>query len=526
MEQPGQETVAPGRPARIDARFVAAALLPGLAWLALVGLTILGLLGFQVRRPRFEAAGLALGAGLLAAAFLLRGNQALSRGASGVARPVYVWLVPAVAALLSYGWSINLGPLSDDYVLRAWAVDGQWVPGAWTFTRPLPLALWQVLATMGGGWTAIHGLNVLVHAVNSALVAGMSAGWMGPRAGLAAGLVFAGFPASAEAVAWSAGVFDLLASAAALLAVTVWQRVAPSPGRTAILVALCVVGMLCKESAVVIPGLLILIALTSANTPAEALTRMRSLLLPVAVAAGFVVTRALSSDAVTGHLGNLPSSRRQWKDLLVRPFGGVALPLRADAGPSAETYVLGLLVLIVVGVAIARALAPPRHASVDAGAEGSTGAVLALGGGWILITALPLLMTFYVSATLEGSRYLYLSSAGFALALSSSLSGPSIVSRVVAPTATIAILAIYGTRLNEERQIWQRAAALRDSLLSQASQIAETVPCRALTIANAPDNVSGAYVFRVGLDIAIAAVPTKPDGVPCSLRWNGSTLEP
>ena len=491
--------------------------LPVLAWLWLVVLTVAGLLGFEVRRPSFEAGGLALGTGVLVAAIA----GAVRCGATTVAHlatPRYVWLTPAIAALGAFGWALTLGPLSDDFVLREWAVDGQWLPESWPFVRPLPLAMWQALIAAGGDWWLLHAVNLVAHALNSALVARVGARWSGPRAGVAAGLLFACFPASTEAVGWSAGVFDLLATTAVLLSVSLWEQAAPSPRRTAAIVLLCVAGMLCKESALVIPALLALITITSATTFKEARTRMRSLSLPAAVTVVFVVARALSSAAVTTHLSSVPASRREWKDLLVRPFSGVALPVRGDEGE-----LLALLVLILVGVALARALRPPGVSEVGMAPPGT---VLVVGSGWILIAAMPLLMTFFVSSTLEGSRYLYLSSAGFALALSSAPTGRSVLSRVVAPAALVAILAFYGARVNEERQIWQSAAALRDSLLSQASQIAETVPCRTLTIANAPDNVSGAYVFRVGLDIAIAAVPKNPDGGPCSLRWNGSTLEP
>ncbi len=491
--------------------------LPALAWLWLVALTVAGLLGFEVRRPSFEAGGLALGAGVLVAA----ATRSAWRGTSAtahVATPRYVWLIPAGAALGAFGWAITLGPLSDDFVLHAWAVDGQWLPQSWPFVRPLPLALWQAIAAAGGGWGLLHAVNLVAHALNSALVASIGARWSGSRAGVAAGLLFACFPASTEAVAWSAGVFDVLATTAVLLSVSLWEPAAPSARRTAAIVLLCVAGMLCKESALVIPALLALIAFTFATTFTETRTRMRELTLPATVAAAFVVARALSSTAVSTHLSSVPASRRAWKDLLVRPFSGVALPVRGDEGE-----LLAILVLILVGVALARALRPSGVSEVD---MAPAGAVLAVGSGWILIAALPLLMTFFVSSTLEGSRYLYLSSAGFALALSSALAGRAVISRVMAPAALVAILAFYGARVNEERQIWQSAAKLRDSLLSQAYQIAETVPCRTVTIANAPDNVSGAYVFRVGLDIALAAVPTNPEGTPCSLRWNGSTLEP
>ena len=135
----------------------------GSLWL--VGLTALALLGYGVKRHHFEAAGLVFGVGLFA-----------------VASPI----------------------------------DG------WPYMRPLPLALWQLILAAGGGWTALHVVNVVIHAVNSVLVARIGSAWLGPRAGVVAGTIFAMFPASTEAVAWNAGAFDMIATCCVLLAVTMW----------------------------------------------------------------------------------------------------------------------------------------------------------------------------------------------------------------------------------------------------------------------------------------------------------------
>lgn len=257
-----------------------------------------------------------------------------------------------LAALLAFGWSIGLGPLSDDFVLHRWAAAGEWTPAAWTYLRPLPLGPWHGLTAAGGDWRALHAVNILVHAINSGLVAGLGASWLGARAGLAAGLVFALFRASTEAVAWTSGIFDLLATLFVLLAVTIWRRGRWSAGWMAAFVLCCVAGLLSKESAVAAPALIGLIAAVSAKRWAEARRHLMPAVLALAIAGGFFAVRGLSSNALAGHLAHLPSGRREWKDLLVRPFAGVAVPMRTDSGIGPEGYLAGLLVLLLVGMVL------------------------------------------------------------------------------------------------------------------------------------------------------------------------------
>jgi hypothetical protein len=497
-------------------------LVSGAGWIWLLGLAILGLAGAGVRRHHFETAGLVFGAGIAAVAWMCRGP-----GGTAARTGRAVWpgaVIPLAAALLAFGWSMSLGPLSDDFVLRRWAAAGEWTPGAWTYLRPLPLGLWHGMTAAGGDWRALHALNVLVHAVNSALVAGLGASWLGARAGLAAGLVFALFPASAEAVAWTSGIFDLLATMFVLLAVTIWRRGRWSAGWTAAFFLCCVAGLLSKESAVAAPALLVLIAAASARRWAEARRHLIPAALALAVVAGFFVVRGLSSNALAGHLAHLPSGRREWKDLLVRPFAGVAVPMRTDSGIGPEAYLAGLLVLLLVGMVLFRLHWSGAEAAVDDGEEWR-GAVFVAGAGWILVSALPLLMQFYVSPTLEGSRYLYLPAAGFALVISSAFAGRRFTRLDVVSAVLLAgLLGFYAVRLQEERRTWHAAARTRDAVLADAARAVRAVPCRSLTILDAPDNVNGAFVFREGLREALDALPLDPAGAACVHRWDGSAL--
>lgn len=491
-------------------------------WLWLLGLTLLGLFGYGVRRHNFEAAGIAFVVGLLLFSLSHLGRKRdapTSPEAPVVPRPQWVTLVPAALAAAAFGWSVSLGPLSDDFVLRNWAVAGEWMPSDWNFVRPLPLGVWQLLFGLGGSWAAIHLINVLLHAVNSALVAHIGASWLGPRAGVSAGIIFALFPSSTEAVGWGAGVFDLASTAFALGAVAVWLAQSGKAGTIWTLVLMCVGGLLSKETALAIPALLLLVVAVSPVQPSR--LRIVQVLITGLLSLGYLAIRASLAPVVAGHLQNLPGDRRQWKDLLVRPFSGLTVPMRTDEGVEATVYVGGLLLLTLFAIAAIRVL----RASGTGHESNRAAAVLCLGIGWITLSTLPLLLSFYVAPNLEGSRYLYLPAAGFALAASVAFDrwGGSRLN-VVATVALAGLLALFASRLNEERHLWVAAANTRDALLTDAARVARAQACGSLAVHDAPDAVRGVFVFREGLAEALGAIPTEAGGKPCELRWTGSGL--
>jgi hypothetical protein len=300
-------------------------------------------------------------------------------------------VVPPLVALLAFAWALGLGPLSDDFVLRTWAATGDWTPEAWPYVRPVPLALWGAIIGAGGEWTALHLINVLLHAVNSALVATMAVRWLGPWSGLVAGTLFALFPASTEAVAWTAGVFDVLATTCVLLATLAWTSPRWSFRSTALLAVACALGPLAKETAVVIPALLVAAA-TIERRPWTFL-RERTLALSIAfgLSVSLIALRLIASPALAAHAANVPSSRYAWKELIVRPVAGLAVPFRTDMGIGGDVFVSAFALLSLLAVAMVRLRTRTTPAA----------AVVAFGLGWILIAAAPLLLDFYVSPALE-----------------------------------------------------------------------------------------------------------------------------
>ncbi|MCC6771641.1 MAG: hypothetical protein IT360_10575, partial [Gemmatimonadaceae bacterium] len=357
------------------------------------------------------------------------------------------------------------------------------------------------------------------HAVNSALVAHIGSSWLGPRAGVSAGIIFALFPTSTEAVGWGAGVFDLASTAFALGAVAVWLSQPGKAGNVWTLSLMCVGGLLSKETGLAIPALLLLVVAVSPVQPSR--PRIIQVLIAGSLSLGDLAVRASLASVVAGHLQNLPGDRRQWKDLLVRPFSGLTVPMRTDEGVESTVYVGGLLLLTLFAIGAIRVL----RASATGNASNRAAAVLCLGIGWITLSTLPLLLSFYVAPNLEGSRYLYLPAAGFALAASGAFArwGGSRLN-VFASVALAGLLILSVTRLNEERHLWVAAANTRDALLTDAARITRAQGCGSLAVQDAPDNVRGVYVFRQGLREALGAIATEVGGKPCELRWTGSAL--
>jgi hypothetical protein len=151
-----------------------------------------------------------------------------------------------------------------------------------------------------------------------------------------------------------------------------------------------------------------------------------------------------------------------------------------------------------------------------------TGVALA----WILIGALPLLSQFFVSSTLDGSRFLYLPAVGLAWLLAVPLAGTrASATKALAVVCLAGVLVAYGIALTQDRHVRAEAARTRDAVLDAAERLTRERGCGALTVHDAPDNVRGVYVFREGLREALAGVVVS-GGPPCTARWTNRTLAP
>jgi hypothetical protein len=104
---------------------------------------------------------------------------------------------------------------------------------------------------------AFHGVNWVLHAAVSALVAELARRLSGPRVALAAGLLFAAHPLHVEAVANIVGRAELMCALGTVGALVLMARRPMTLARAAAIAGCCVLAVLSKEQGMLLPLLLL-----------------------------------------------------------------------------------------------------------------------------------------------------------------------------------------------------------------------------------------------------------------------------
>ena len=287
--------------------------------------------------------------------------------------------------------------------------------------RPLVIASFALdRAIDGPAW--FHAVNVLWHAAASLAVAILAHRWAGVWAGLAAGVIFAVHPVHVEPVANAVGRSELMAAGFALLAVyaaverrsVTWSAVAG------------LAGLLCKENAVVVPGLIVWAWMLGIGRP----TRRQALAFAaswVVVGAGYAVLRhvVLAPYGEMAYIapvfaGESPVAIRLTAVATLRDVARVLLlpvTLRVDYSPDERTIVASALdprflagLACFLGWGVLLALAWRRGRRVEAWGLGAIG-----------IAFLPVANLLFPVGTLFNERLLYLPSAGLVVTAGAAL---------------------------------------------------------------------------------------------------------
>jgi len=280
------------------------------------------------------------------------------------------------------------------------------------------------------GW---HAATLLAHLACTLLVYFIARRIAGNEwaAGMA-GLLFGLHPVHVECVAWIMGVTEPLAAAftlGAFLAYLRWRE-AGGAGWPWAAVVLFVLGLLAKENAVVLPGILFLYEFTRGRkrldgaeasadtaplTPIESGKEAFRHVLPFALAVAiYLVVRLQMLGALTYPMTPLPAATTLltipsvlvfYLKLLLWPLNlSVAydLPYVTEAG--ANSFWLPLLVCLAAGAALARvAWRSARAATATA---------------WLVLPMIPLLnLAVFPRGEAVHDRYLYFPSVGFCLLL-------------------------------------------------------------------------------------------------------------
>ena len=336
-------------------------------------------------------------------------------------------LLAASVALILYWPTLRLPLLYDDLlhirITKGLDFANVWLPTEeFGFYRPLTFLPLLLIKGAFGFYPSelLHGINVLQHALNAALLVALSWRlWRQKHWALAAGLLFALFPFSYQAVVVYghnvhptttglilAGLHTYLSAIRAMRLATIWWVAT---------IFLFILGLLSHESGILFGALAAMVHWNDRgrlpkidlNQPADSLRRLASRPWFLFAVAGFIyaigyqflnLSRAPQASFGAGSL---------WYKILYLGQGA-AYPVTwfgrwlPDADPA-----VAILVLAGLGVMLALTIWSAR--------DRDNRLPLLLGWGWWALASLLVALPLETSYLLHGPRLLYLSSAGLAL---------------------------------------------------------------------------------------------------------------
>ncbi len=324
--------------------------------------------------------------------------------------------------------------------------------------RPLTLVTYWLNGALSGSrpW-AFHLVNTVLHALVSALVVVLSRR-LGASdvAGLVAGILFAVHPVHTEAVAGIVGRAEILSAAFVLGA---WlQR-----DRPWVAAALFSGGLLSKENAVVLPGLLLVEDLV--RTPRRNSRRLYAALLAALVGyllLRFAVLGGIHAGVVEGPFDGIPAAHRVLTAVVAlgRYMGLLVWPARLLADYTFEEVPLATSALDVRFLMGAGAAA---LCLASAWALRLRWPLIALGAGLFFVALLPASNIPFGVGVVMAERLLYLPSVGFCLGVGAAL--PGIARRISARRgALVAVMASFILGGAHAARTWIRLGDWRDQL--------------------------------------------------------------
>jgi tetratricopeptide (TPR) repeat protein len=457
----------------------------------------------------------------------------------GRARSIWIALV-ALSALVVYLGTFGHGFVYDDadqIVGNPWIRDPRNIPtiltsGSWDYVgvrsnyyRPVMHLVYMAGYAVFGLWApGYHLLNVAMHAGATVLVFLLAEHVLGRggrprRAVLApagvAGLLFATHPIHTEAVAWIGGVPDLCFTLFGLASLHLYatSRADGMPSwsfRYVGSVLAFLLAALSKETALVLPGILVAYDLAFRREDVRPATLLKRQLPFAAVALVYFTLRlnALGSfDPVHrhGHL-TLYEVAINVGPLLAGYVAKLVLPLSLSAFHpfTPVTSLLGLrasgsMLVALAAVALGVVLLVRRHQALLA---------------WAL-TFLPLLPVMYVPALGENpfaERYLYLPSVGFVLALTMAAARAIAAFPRMTPgllAASAAVLGSYSFATVERNPVWGSDLTLWEDAAAKSPESALV-----------HYNLGAALQANGDRDRAIAAYTRAVDLEPSPLPYN------
>lgn len=393
--------------------------------------------------------------------------------------------VAALALLVYLGALVNgfalddVGLVADNPLVhhpsglwRAFAMP-YWPPalGGYRLYRPFAVATYTLdwLVAAGHAWW-FHAVNVAWHAGSSVAVALLARRWVSEAGGWIAGALFAVHPVHVEAVANVIGRTELMAAMFSILAV--WLAV--ERDRLGASAFAWVLGLLTKETAAVVPGLVAAAWLLDIRRPPR-----RRIATYLAVWCVIAVIVGLVREVVLRPYSGVPGTAIVFRDqspLTVRltaiaALGDVArllvfpLKLRVDYSPNERTAVTSVGDLrFIAGLACLVSWAAllwlmwRRHRRIEA-----------FGLAWIGIALTPVANVFFRTGVLVAERTLYLPSAGLALAAGAWFGawwkGAGTLARQVAAAGVAGAILAGGVRAAMRVPVWKSTNEVYQSIV-------------------------------------------------------------
>jgi hypothetical protein len=322
-------------------------------------------------------------------------------------------------------------------------------------------------------------------------------------------LLFSLYPLHPEAVAWISGRFDVLCATFYLLAVVLffWPREKARGSLPLSILSLVsfLAALLSKEMAISLPLFLIVTDLLLPNERGSLplKTRLKKHVPFWLLGLGYVAVRLVFFKGVGGYTPSQGSAFfSSWsfldiRDIILRPFPALFMPLNASLYPHLPTLKNALLIILAIAI-----LMIPFRKKLNF-------RLLIYGFCIIPLMALPALKIFFVSPTLEGARFLYLPSIGACIIIvtwAKSLGEGRSWKKI----AMFLPVLLFFLLLVKNNTVWKSASEISERMTHQAltllndAEIQET-----LYVSGLPDNYGGAYIFRNGFSSAINILRAK-----------------
>ena len=437
----------------------------------------------------------------------------------------YLLTVFGLLALTAYSTILNSFFLSDDFAQIGKVLQGDWsvawgMEGGGGFFRPLFIFSYIVDSKLWGTNSfGYHLTNLALHTFNSYMVSIFSARLMrravydsvfSYRTSIAAGLLFLLHPSHTEAVSWISGRADLIATLFFLSALIAYDSYRQKNRSTllALTLALFMLALLAKESALCLPFIIVAIELYAAKMRLDTHDRKRILkgvgLLFLTLLLYFLIRHA----AIGTFVGVYGASQHLnfklallWERLpkyFVRAFFP-PLPLQLSFMLFKPLKSRAFLVFAALFVSAVSTLLVYRHKSQPVAKRREQNASLLLLLILFLCALLPVITLGVSVFDTLGERFVYLPSIFSSIALAYIFT--ALISNQKLWLVTVAALLIfYSASLYRSNRRWQTAARLSQSILNDMVSLSKSED---LLVLNVPNDLQGVPVYRNGLEQAL-----------------------